>query len=1790
MATLKSLHYQRGSFKGQLKRLEDTLTTKQDLCLDELLVYEKSLEGIISKFETIQQQIYNLPELSQDSYHTEHDHELEFQDRSLKLQIKLKIEIRQRTEHDEFHAASNESIVGNESKNESLVKLMEENLKMNRSMFDSFRNNSINQVKLPQLTMPTFTGNYADWSSFKDSFSCTIHQNKGLSNVQKFQYLKAQLSGEAASIVKHIAVTDDNYLLAWNLLEERFEKKQSIVSQYLRTFLEQSSVPDANPKLLRSLYNTTHGVIQALDAMDCTDRDIWLIHILLNKLDKETKTLWARETTSSQIPTLQQFMEFLQRRCDALEVIFTKDSDTFSAKKSKDSKPAKPDSKAAPKVSYTATNAKKCIICAQGAHKLQQCSKFTSSTPQQQLELVRANKLCTNCLRDSHSIDSCQSSNCRRCGSRHHTLLHEAFMGNSSSVQQQVQTPQTGGQAATSGTSSVPQTAQPNQQQGALTTALVSHPAIAQHTLLPTISLFITGRDGKTHSCKALLDSCSQPNFLTKRLAEKCRLPIHTQPNQTVVGVGNLSTKITHATRATISSNDFKFSTSCEFSVVDNIVGKQPSVTIATAWEVPPNVHLADPHFAVPSVIDMLLGVEVYTKVIRPGIIEGTPILFETLFGYVVAGNCPISQAKSSISCLCTLQESDSLNEQIERFWKIEEPQSTKPLLSNEEIDCEAHYSQHTRRDEHGRYVVSLPTNKNVHLLGDSYEIARKRFLCIERKLMKNPELRLHYVNFMTEYEQLGHMRLMPPDYTSPQPAVYLPHHPVVKLSSSSTPYRIVFNGSVKTTSGKSLNDALKVGPKIQDDLFDILLRYRQHNVVIKADIRKMFRQVKLIEEDQSLLRIFWRDAPYKPLQIYLLTTVTYGTACATYLSTRTIRQLVEDEGEHFPAAKQAQSDFYIDDFLSGAPTVEAAKELVQQMSDLMHKGGFHLTKWMSNDPAVLEGIPEEEREAQYVDFSDLDDSIKALGVRWKPYTDVYTFTVTPTGDVVTKRTILSEISRIFDPLGFLAPVVVTAKILMQSLWPLKTDWDADLSQEDEIYNKWNSYKQSLQEVTQISVPRKFTSHFNPSEYHLLLFCDASEKAIAACAYMMTKEGDQISCRLLCAKTRVSPLKKTTVPRLELCAAVLAVKLLQSILSALKLDFKSIRAFSDSEIVLHWLAKEPQKWKTFVANRVSEIQQQLPRNHWHHVPSELNPADVASRGTTPSELANNTLWWHGPDFALLDDSFNDGSLTNVADDELLEQRVTCVTSVVSDFWKIIDEFSSHTRMIRYLSYWRRYLHNLKARVKSTPPATGPLTVSELTATNLLIVSQVQRQVFAKEFLALKSGKKLTTPSRIIDLNPFLDENGIIRVGGRIQKSSLPISMKHQILLPDKHHFTRLLAEKTHLDTCHGGPKLVEYTMKQRYWPLRGYDVASSVTRKCVRCFRCKPKPMQQIMGNLPADRVVQPRRPFTKVGVDFCGPFYIRAPLRRATKFKIYVAIFICFVSRAVHLEMVTDLSSEAFIAALTRFTARRGKPSDIYCDNATNFVGAAGKLKEIRKFLLEKDNQEKIIKHASEEQIQFHFIPPRSPNFGGLWESAVKIFKRHFYRVAGNVTLTYESFLTIMVQIESCMNSRPLTPKSSDPSDLDALTPSHFFLFEPANALPTHDVSDVPTNRLNRWRVNDQIVQHFWRRWAREVLLNMQQRRKWQKEQPNLQPGDLVVMIEDNLPPLTWLLGRIVLIHPGEDKKHRVATVQTKNGQFKRAISKLALLPVTDPTEQEVQNPTVQPREYVTAPNAGTE
>ncbi|XP_055615030.1 uncharacterized protein LOC129761337 [Toxorhynchites rutilus septentrionalis] len=1556
------------------------------------------------------------------------------------------------------------------------------------------------RVKFPEIKLPHFDGSIREWPTFRDTFKSLIGSAPQLSNVDKFSYLVSSLSKEAKRVIEVIEVTSANYSIAWELLEKR------LIDEYER-----------NLKMLKKLDEHPD------------DWSTMLVFMLSSRLDPVTMRNWETHRRSTNVPTYIELVDFLRGHSLVLQSV--------AASKPRPSDPPRMSSASRSNTfkltsvhSAVSPSQKTCPFCKKSPHSPFQCETFRKMTATERYGATKKNSLCINCLSSSHLVKSCSSGACRVCNQKHHTMLHQRTNPPNSQSNQphQSKLPPSGSQSSSSSyppanhsqsSHSSNLHASPENPASTVSAISTSHfssaPNEQQHivpttVLLSTALMKVFDASGQFLWARALLDSGSQLNFISEQLVQKLKLN-RAREFIPISGVGLSSTLSKYSTTVRIQSHHPGFDTSWKFHVLPKITMELPNQVVdVSSFKFPSDIVLADPSFSQPGPIDLIFGVENFYDLLRDGQLQngpGEPILQNTALGWVVSGKVRSGRIKSSvINLACSIA---TIEEQLARFWEIESCRTTS-TFSLEEAACEEHFARTTFRDPNGRFVVAFPKRESTFSkLGSSKEIATRRFLSLERRLLANPALKDNYSAFIREYAELGD-------------------------DSITTKLRVVFDASCPTNTGVSLNDTLMVGPQIQDDLVAILLRFRFPQYAIISDIENMYRQIRMSLLDQQLLLILWRESPLEPIKTYRLTTVTYGTSSAPYLATKCLQQLSEIGSKSHPVAAAVMGkDFYMDDLLTGTNTAEEGQALIQQLLQLTQSAGLQLHDFRFEVPQHGNSLP------------------------------------------ITKRIVLSDIARLFDPLGLVGPMVVQAKLFMQELWREGKTWDDEPN--DSAQRKWIEFHDNLEGLGKLSVPRWVTATSSVVSLELHGFCDASTHAYGACIYVraVSTNGD-IFTNLLTAKSKVAPLgnsmRNPTVclPRLELSAALLLSHLFEKVESSVNLQVKCF-FWTDSTIVYYWLSSSPSRWKTFVANRVSEIQQLTARGIWGHVPGLENPADIVSRGMSPEELKDFTAWCNGPDWLRQPSRFWP-SISAPVHHELppdqLEERSIALPVQLLPPNELFLLYSSFTKLLRISALIRRFIHNLKSRDREVRH-NGPITTAELREATENLVRIAQEERFTQDFKDISRDGQVKKNSRLKALFPLI-ANDILRVGGRLRNAPVTYNQRHPMILPDRHTLTELILRFYHLNLLHAGPQLMTAAVRERFWPLRVRNLARQfcdcdVVMNLVECSSQVRIGISELMGELPSERVT-PTFPILRTGVDYCGPFYYR-PIQRGAPVKCYIAIFVCLVTKAAHVECVTDLSSQAFIAALRRFVARWGRPELIECDNALNFRGAKRELDELTRLFETQQHQHRVTSSCANDGIAFKFIPPRSPNFGGLWEAAVKSLKKHLRSTLGNVILYLDSFLTLITQIESCLNSRPLTQLSADPNDLEVLTPGHFLVHRPLVAVPEPSLEGISMNRLDRWQQTQEYVRRIWKQWQTDYLSGLQPRTRWTQRLDNVKLDTMVLLKDENLPPLKWRLGRVTQIFRGDDNNIRVVTVRTKDGEFRLSITKICVLPTYQPS-----------------------
>ncbi|XP_055909426.1 uncharacterized protein LOC129944194 [Eupeodes corollae] len=896
----------------------------------------------------------------------------------------------------------------------------------------------------------------------------------------------------------------------------------------------------------------------------------------MSKVDPETQSKWDEQLDYSKLPEWKECAAILNKRCQFMEARDSKQlRSDFTHKSFNKPKPTFVNNRR-PQTSLAA-HQHSCIFCRDNTHSITGCKDFAELSVMDRYFKVKKLGLCLNCLGKGHNVSKCPSNyKCKSCKQSHHSLLHRPT-DNSTSVEVS---------------------------QGSLNTTAAAHSALEKErvlnqVILATALVLVKDSSGSFQLGRILLDSGSQVNFVNEKFANSLCLKKQRR-NVDIVGIGHTETQTKYLTQSTIRSRYNNFEICLEFLVAPSITGYQPEAALnINNWNLPTNLDLADESFNQPSQIDMLVGAEAFFDLLETGQVklgEGLPHLQKTALGWIVSGRYKSKVVEANRSCFVNSKDS-SLDKYLEKFWELEEIQGQQSMWSEEQTACEEHFKDNIEVLPSGRLMVHLPLKRDPNCLGASYDIAFRRFLSLERRLSKNSSLKTEYVDFMKQYESLGHMSVV----HNPNLEIahyYLPHQCVIKPESVSTKLRVVFDASCRTSSQISLNGILMVGPTIQDELVIILLRFRLYRYALTADIVKMYPQILVHPSHRRLQFILWREDAHTPIKTYQLNTITYGTSSAPFLAIRCLQYLADKNQEHLRlGASVLKSDFYVDDMLTGADDLDTLTQKRNEVVSILNSAGLELSKWNSNHFSLIEETKQKEIRLTESNLA------STLGIAWNPVADEFSFSYKPNRSYTkyTKRSILSLSSSLFDPMGLLSPIIIRAKILLQQLWIDKVDWDASIPQNIDI--EWRQFMIDLHSIQNLSVPR-FVFVENKTNYQIHGFADASMKAYGCCIYLRSIDTfGSVEVKLLVAKSRVAPAKKKQLPRLELCAAHLLSKLWLKIQRVIDKNFSEAFFWTDSAIVLHWISTHSSRLNTFVGNRVAEIQETTKQVVWKHVPT-----------------------------------------------------------------------------------------------------------------------------------------------------------------------------------------------------------------------------------------------------------------------------------------------------------------------------------------------------------------------------------------------------------------------------------------------------------------------------------------------------------------------------------------------------------------------------------------------------------
>ena len=978
---------------------------------------------------------------------------------------------------------------------------------------------------------------------------------------------------------------------------------------------------------------------------------------------------------------------------------------------------------------------------------------------------------------------------------------------------------------------------------------------------------------------------------------------------------------------------------------------------------------------------------------------------------------------------------------------------------------------------------------------------------------------------------------------------------------------RVVFDCAAEYQ-GTSLNQQLLQGPDLANPLVGVLIRFREEPIALVADIESMFHQIGVDPKDRDTLRFLWwenGDLREEPRE-YRMVRHVFGATSSPSIANLCVKKAASASHDDFDAetVRTVERNMYVDDLMKSTSNTELAINLARQLIELMKGSGFRLTKWISNDRKVISEIPESER-AQSVVSLEIDDlpTESTLGLAWNIEDDEFVWKArskiltSVKQKSMTRRAVLSAVCSLFDPLGFVARFVMKGKLLLQELCRQKVEWDEVLGEREK--EQWDRWLEDLSRLKEVRIERCFKpKNFGEvKEAQLHLFSDGSRVGYGAVAYLRVVDvNDNIHVTFIIGRARVAPINEISIPCLELTAAVISVKLSKMIQEELDFPVDSVTYWTDSTSVLKCIYNEKKRFHSFESNRLTIIQSGSSPSQWRYVSSENNPADDASKGLKLDVMLKNNRWLSGPEFLSLDEAHWPANIAipsvTPSDPEVRRENPIYMKTVKECPLDILIKwYSSWWKLKRGVAWLLRFKELLRKRARKGESTSSTnesemkdLTVSELRKAESVILRHVQQAAFSevKTILSAERSKPKKTLKglghSIYKLNPVL-KDGLLVVGGRLTRADIIEDAKHQIILPYKGRVTDLIIEECHSNVGHMGQESVLSTLRERFWVVKGRSAVRRVIKRCLDCQRRKCQPAEQLMSDLPKERITPDKPPFTFVGVDYFRPLEVKQGRSRVKR---YGCIFTCLAVRAVHIEVAHSLDMDSMINALRRFISVRGCPEVIRSDRGTNFTSAE---RELRK-AIDQWNQCKVESFCVQQGIQWLFNPPGASHFGGVWERMIRSTRQILQALLKEQVVSDEVLLTVVMEASNILNSRPLTRNSDDAQDEQPLTPNHLLKLRSCQDLPPgiFDESDAYTKR--RWRQAQYMINLFWKRWVREYLPTLQQRQKWHAIKSDMKVGDLVLVMDKDYSRGKWPLGRVIQVLPSKDGLVRTADVKT--------------------------------------------
>lgn len=1711
----------------------------------------------------------------------------------------------------------------------------------------------LTHARMPITEPSVFTGDplkYADWQSSFDSLVET-EGITAVQKIHYLKKYVGHPASECIAGYFYV-YSDQTYTEARAMLNKRYGNSFKISMAFRNKLEAWPKVQNRDSEGLRRFADFLGQCLSALGILNTLQvlNDEKENQRMLRVLPDWVTTRWARIAakyvmTNECYPPFKKFVEFIREEadlaCDPItslqslkpetQKVSTKVVQSSFATSTKAEKPVSTSNHKFDSTQRSNTG-KWCRFCKRDTHKLDDCRTVRSKPYEERIQFIKSQGICFTCLEHGHLSATCSKTvNCTVCkSSRHTTLLHKEFKPKALDSQPTNGVPKVQNSASTM-LADVGQ----NLEAKVFTPGEVSH---RSHITLSSsrfsssvvpVWLSHNSNPNTERLVYCILDNQSSSSFLLDKTAKSLNME-GVQVNLT------LSTMLAEDSPVMCG----KVSGLRVRPYVGQRFFNLPAVY--TRSIMPAQRH----HIPVPEMVDdfpylqpirdhiaplqdcevgLLIGYNcskmIEPRNVIPSVGDG-PYAQRTLLGWSIIGTVErgtdtgdrigVSHRIICSESVDPLESSPKVQFTLQT--KVKDvicPMDIVRTLEQDFNDCvdtsDLKYSVDDKKfiqilkdnittTECGKYEMPLPFKSDIPPdLPDSRPMALKRLVYLKKRLLKDEAVSAHYVDFMNTMFEKGFAEKVPLDEIDKgAKCSYIPHHGVYNPQKPGK-IRVVFDCSARVN-GTALNDVLLQGPDLMNNLLGILCRFRKERVAVSCDIEKMFYQFRVKKNHRDYLRFLWwpeGDVSKDPV-IYRMRVPIFGAVSspgsANYGLQEAAREGQEEFGEE--AAKFVTEDFYVDDGLTSVKTDEEAIDLVSNTQKMCAKKGIRLHKFTSNSQPVLDSIPVEDRSQSIQNLTfGLDDSVveRTLGIEWSVLTDCFGFKVVLKDKPANRRGILSIVSSVYDPLGFVAPFILRGKQLLQDLCRSDSDWDAPVS--EELDTQWLTWKLDVLHLNDFSIDRCIRpavfADVSSVEFHH--FSDASTVGYGQCSYARLFDvNGKVHVSFLMGKARVAPLKQISIPRLELAAAVVSCKIGQVLNREYKMDNVSNYYYTDSMVVLGYINNDAKRFHTFVANRVQTIRDLTTPEQWMHVVSEENPADLASRGASAKSLTTDSMWLNGPSF-LWDPEYSSVSSQSTGsveiDDPELRKSVVVLQSAVEesrDFVQELARFSSWYRLKKVIALCLKFIRRLRTKVELETSLYDSVCVQDLQEAEVKVIQLVQGRVFSEEISELKSQTELDKghtrlrkrTNDLFRLNCFIGDDTLIRVGGRLANARIAENQKCPVILPKSSVVTDLVIRHCHEKAAHQGKGTTMNEIRsQGYWIVSAGSKVASFVNQCVTCRKIRGKLQDQKMADLPSDRV-NASPCFTYCGCDYFGPFLVKQGRK---EIKRYGVIFTCMYSRAIHIEVAESLTTDSFISALRRFISIRGQIKLLRCDNATNFVGAKNALAKSMNQIESDEVREFLLKEGCDFENKFCFNVPTASHMAGVWERLIRIVRNILQGILSQqgTQLRDEELRTVMCEAAAIANSRPLCVENIGDPTLKALCPNHLLTMKYNVVIsPPGEFEKTDLYVRQRWQRIQYLAQQFWSRFKTEYLVQLQVRHKWTHPRRNLEVGDIVILKDETVVRESWPLAKVVEVYPSDDGLVRSINLQMgtcqldSNGKrtgtvsyLKRPVHKVVLL-----------------------------